>query len=151
MKLYTHSGGNEAEIGKPLRGLFLLRGLLLYGLFALGAVACIFYAGKLAGLLLLLFPVGITLLLWIRFSDAKKAYIEIKGSEILTVDYCFGRKKERSFRFSQITHAELVLGSSCKLRGYRMHGTVQYIVLKSHSKYLFKIIACPEAKKLFGQ
>ena len=51
--------------------------------------------------------------------DMNKAYVQIDGDNITVVDYYFFSKKERCFRIDVIKTAEIALGYSFRVRGYR--------------------------------
>ena len=88
----------------------------------------------------------------IPFKDMEKAYIEIKENKIHVVDYYCGIKKEKLFSFSDITSAEICIGNSLKVKGYRISEMgIQYIVFRNGKKYLFKIIHLPETEEIFKQ
>lgn len=109
------------------------------------------YADKLtAGILMLLSPGIFAALVLVIIKDIEKAYVEIDGESIHVVDYCFGRKREQLFSFSDITSAQIVPGSSFRVKGYRVSVSgMKYIIFRHENKYLFKIICLPETKELF--
>ena len=51
--------------------------------------------------------------------DMNKAYIQIDDENITVVDYYWLSKKEKSFTFDEIKTAEIALGYSFPVRGYR--------------------------------
>ena len=94
----------------------------------------------------------LTAVILIHIKDIEKAYIEIKDNEIYVVDYYWGVKKEKCFSFSDITSAEICIGYSHKVKGYRLSFTgMRYIVFKKDNRYLFKIIYLPETEEIFNQ
>ena len=79
-----------------------------------------------------------------------KAYVEIHENDIYVVDYYFGVKKEKHVSFSDITSAEIHIGYSNEVKGYRFSALgMRYMVFKNGNKHLFKIIALPETEDLF--
>ena len=77
---------------------------------------------------------------------------EIKENEFCVVDYYWGIKKEEHIPISKVTSAEVCLGYSLKVKGYRFSAVgTRYIVFRNGKKYLFKIIYLPETEKLFKQ
>ena len=56
---------------------------------------------------------------WTSLSDMNKAYVEIMEDTIHVVDYYMGIKREKKISFSDIVNAEIVMGYSHKVRGYR--------------------------------
>lgn len=124
---------------------------LLFCPFVFGAFALITYAHNLtAGILILLPPVVFAVLLYVIIKDIENAYVDISGDSIRVVDCFFGRKRERLFSFSDITSAQIVLGSSPRVKGYRTSlSGAEYIIFKHEDQYLFKIICLPETKEVF--
>lgn len=85
--------------------------------------------------------------------DMNKAYVQIEGNNITVVDYYFFSRKEKCFTIDEIKTAEITLGYSFRVRGYRygMMG-VSYIVFRNdNNKYLFKVINCPETNDFFSK
>ena len=153
MKLNTHDRTPRPKNSKFIIGMFIFNAVLIYGIFGLGAFACVFYAGRIAGgISIFLIPVIITVIITVITKDMEKAYVEINGDEIYTADYYFGIKKEKRFSFSDITSAEVCPGISLKVKGYResISGT-RYILFRNGKKYLFKIIYLPETAQIFKQ
>ena len=85
--------------------------------------------------------------------DMSKAYVQIEGDSITVVDYYFFSKKERSFNFDEIKTAEIALGYSFRVRGYRygMMGFSYIVFRNANNKYLFKVINCPETNDFFSK
>ena len=82
-----------------------------------------------------------------------KAYVQIEGDNITVVDFYFFSKKERSFKFDEIKAAEIALGYSFRVRGYRysMMGFSYIVFRNDNNKYLFKVINCPETNEYFSK
>ena len=87
----------------------------------------------------------------VRTIDMNKAYIQIDGENITVVDYYWLSRKEKSFTFDEIKTAEIALGYSFRVRGYRysMMGFSYIVFRNADNKYLFKIINSPETKEYF--
>ncbi len=151
MRFNTHSQTGSSKLPKPLVALFLVGVGLMYFVFLLAAFACFYYAKSvLVGILMIALPIVLTAWYCITTRDICKAYIEINGNEIRIVDYYLGIKKERMVLFSDITSAEIALGYSHRVKGYRLSAMgTRYIVLKKDNKYLFKIIYLPETEIIF--
>ena len=151
MKLNTHDRTPRPENSKLIKGLFVLCSILIYSIFGLGAFACFYYAQCfIGGISVILIPVLLTAIILIHIKDIENAYIEIKENEILVVDYYWGVKKEKHISFSDITSAEICIGYSSKVKGYRLSFVgMRYIVFKKDKKYLFKIISLPETEEIF--
>ena len=68
------------------------------------------------------------------------------------VDYYWGVKKEKHISFSDITSAEICIGYSHTVKGYRLNfAGMRYVVFKKGNRYLFKIIYLPETEEIFKQ
>ena len=153
MKLNTHDRTPRPKNSKLVKGLLLFCWLLMFSIFCLGSFACFYYAKSIAGgLSVLLIPILMTALILTHIKDMERAYVEINENEIHIVDYYWGIKKEKHISYADITSAEIHIGYSHKVRGYRWSfAGMQYIVFKNGDKYLFKIIALPETEKIFKQ
>ena len=153
MKLNTHDRTPRPENSKLIKGLFVLCGVLMYSIFGLASFACFYYANSIVGgIFIILIPVLMTALILTHIRDIERAYVEIQGNEIYVVDYYWGIQKEKHFSFSDITSAEICIGYSQKVKGYRLSfAGMQYIVFKKDKKYLFKVIYLPETEEIFKQ
>ena len=153
MKLNTHDRTPRPENSKLIKGLFVLCGVLMYSIFGLGSFACFYYAKSIVGgIFIILIPVLMTALILTHIKDMERAYVEINENEIHIVDYYWGIKKEKHISYADITSAEIHIGYSHKVRGYRWSfAGMQYIVFKKDNKYLFKIIHLPETEEIFKQ
>ncbi len=153
MKLNTHDRTPRPENSKLIKGLLILCGILIYSIFGLLSFACFYYAqSMIGGIAVILIPTSLTAIILIHINDMEKAYIEIKDNDIYVVDYYWGIKKEKHISFSDITSAEIHIGYSNKVKGYRFRiAGMRYIVFKQDKKYLFKIIYLPETEEIFKQ
>lgn len=125
---------------------------LIITLFALVAIVCSLYISSPAPAIVILIPMFIlTGLTWIVQKDMNRAYVEISGDTITVVDYYFGIRKEKAFQTLDISGAEIVIGYSMRVRGYRYsNGGCTYLVFRDHSgHYLFKVMCVPETKQFF--
>ena len=153
MKLNTHDRTPRPQNSKFIKVMFLICAILIYSVFGLVAFACFYYAQSfVGGISVILFSFLMTAIILTLIKDMEKAYVEIIDDEIYVVDYYWGIKKEKHFTFSDITSAEICIGYSHKVKGYRHSGAgMKYIVFMNGDKYLFKIIALPETEKIFKQ
>ena len=153
MKLNTHAPTPRPQNSNFIKVLFLICVFLIYSIFGLVSFACFYYAHSfIGGISVILIPVLLTAIILIHIKDIEKAYIEIKENEIYVVDYYWGIKKEKHISFSDITSAEICIGYSHKVKGYRLSfAGMRYIVFKKDNKYLFKIICLPETEEIFKQ
>ncbi len=151
MKLNTHDRTPRPQNSKLINALFAICGILMFVIFGLLSFACFYYAQSIVGGILAIFiPILLTATILIYIKDMEKAYVEIKEKEFHVVDYYWGIKKEKHISFSDITSAEIHLGYSHKVKGYRFSNLgMRYIVFKKDNKYLFKIIYLPETEELF--
>ena len=153
MKLNTHDRTPRPKNSKLVKGLLLFCWFLMFSIFCLGSFTCFYYAKSIAsGISVLLIPILMTAIILNHIKDMERAYVEIIDDKISVVDYYWGVKKEKHFTFSDITSAEIHIGYSHKVKGYR-HSTagMKYIVFKNGNKYLFKIIALPETEEIFKE
>ncbi|MBR2860311.1 MAG: hypothetical protein IKB86_00500 [Clostridia bacterium] len=153
MRLNTHTRTPNPKNSHFIQILFLICAILIYSIFGLLSFACFYYAHSfIGGISIILIPVLLTAIILIHIKDIEKAYIEIKDNKIYVVDYYWGVKKEQCFSFFDITSAEICIGYSHKVKGYRLSfAGIQYIVFRKDNKYLFKIIYLPETEEIFKQ
>ncbi len=153
MKLNTHDRTSRPQDSNFIKMLFLICAILIYSIFGLVSFACFYYANSIAGgILVIMIPVLMTAIIFTHIKDIERAYVEIQGNEIYVVDYYWGIKKEHRFSFSDITSAEICIGYSHKVKGYRLSfAGMRYIVFRNNKKYLFKIIYLPETEEIFKQ
>ena len=153
MKLNTHDRTPRPKNNKLVKGLLVLCAILMFGMFGLLSFACFYYAQSLfGGIFVILIPIALTAIILLHIKDMEKAYVEIKEDVIYVVDYYWGIKKEKHISRSDITSAEICIGYSHKVKGYRFSfAGMRYIVFRNNKKYLFKIIYLPETKEVFKQ
>ena len=153
MKLNTHDRTPRPHNSNFIKVLFLICAILIYSIFGLVSFACFYYAQSfIGGMSIILIPVLLTAIILIHIKDIEKAYIEITENEIYVVDYYWGIKKDKHISFSDITSAEIYIGYSHKVKGYRLSfAGMRYIVFKKDNKYLFKVIYLPETEEIFKQ
>lgn len=153
VRLNTHEPTPIPKIGKLVLCLFVLSSILIYGMFIFIAFLYAFYENDLrTAIFVISMPVIFTIILFIKFKDIRKAYVEIDGDTIHVVDYYFGIEKEKYFSRSDITSTEIVSPYSFQAKGYRIGvGGTTYIIFRKEKKYLFKIICLPETKEIFKQ
>ena len=103
---------------------------------------------------IILIPIAfITAFAIVTTIDMNKAYVQIDGKNITVVDYCFFSRKEKCFTIDEIKTAEIALGYSFRVRGYRysMMGFSYIVFRNDNNKYLFKVINCPETNDFFNK
>ena len=153
MKLNTHDRTPRPKNNKLVKGLLVLCAILIFSMFGLLSFACFYYAQSLfGGIFVILIPIALTAIILLHIKDMEKAYVEIKEDVIYVVDYYWGIKKEKLISRSDITSAEICIGYSHKVKGYRFSfAGMRYIVFRNNKKYLFKIIYLPEIEEIFKQ
>lgn len=153
MKLNTHDRTPRPQNSKLIKGLFVLCSVLMCGIFGLVSFACFYYAKSIVGgIFVILVPILMTAIIFTHIKDIERAYVEIIENEICAVDYYWGIKREKHISFSDITSAEICMGYSHKVKGYRLSfAGMRYIVFKKDNNYLFKIIDLPETEEIFKQ
>ena len=92
-------------------------------------------------------------LIAISQKDMDKAFVEIVDDVVSVTDYYFGVKKEKTFSMCEIETAEILIGYSIRVRGYRYSNAgCTYIVFRGNGgKYMFKVICVPETKQFFSK
>ena len=127
---------------------------LVGALFLFFAIATSIISHSILPALIILIPATLIVTFIIVSSiDMNKAYVQIEGDNITVVDFYFFSKKERSFKFDEIKAAEIALGYSFRIRGYRysMMGFSYIVFRNDNNKYLFKVINCPETNEYFSK
>ena len=130
-------------------GLSLMGALFLFA----AIVASIMSRSILPALIILIPTILIVTFVIVTTIDMNKAYVQIEGNNITVVDYYFFSKKERCFKIDGIKTAEIELGYSFRVRGYRhsMMGFSYIVFRNDNNKYLFKVINCPETNDFFSK
>ena len=154
MRFNTHSRTPKNKTPKSVKLMLIGECALLLAIFAFMAIVCSFYISSVAPAVLIITIVLIfTALFFVTQMDMEKAYIEINDDTISAVDYYFGIKKERSFLIQDIANAEIVIGYSMRVHGYRhsMCGCTYIVFRDNTDKYLFKVLCIPETKQFFDK
>ena len=151
MKLNTHDRTPRPQPPRLVSILWVISAILICSFCGITIFAGFAYAETpLAGVFLILLYAAMAIMILIPIKDIEKAYVEINANNIHVVDYYCGIKKEKFFSISDITSAEICIGYSHKVKGYRLTSAgMQYIVFKKDKKYLFKIIYLPETEEIF--
>lgn len=152
MRFHTHDRTPKTKMAKSAKAMLAVGFGLIFALFVFVAMVCSLCTNSIAPAVLILTPVFVLAILFtIVQKDMAKAFVEINNDTITVVDYYFGIKKEKSFLIHDIANAEILIGYSMRVRGYRYsNGGCSYIVIRDNNgKYLFKIICVPETKQFF--
>lgn len=148
----THDRTPKPKMNKALKIMLILCFSLMGGFFLFFAIAASIISHSILPALIIFISVTfIATFAIVTTIDMNKAYVQIDGDDITVVDYYFFSKKERCFRIDEIKTAEIALGNSFRVRGYR-YGVmgVSYIIFKdTNNKYLFKVINYPETNEFF--
>ena len=150
----THDRTPKLKTNKTLKIMLILCWSLIGAFFLFLAIATSIMSHSILPALIILIPVAfIASFAIVTTIDMNKAYVQIDGDNITVVDYYFFSKKERCFRIDVIKTAEIALGYSFRVRGYRysMMGYSYIIFRDTNKKYLFKVINCPETNEFFSK
>ena len=149
----THDRTPRIKTNKTLKTMLILCWSLMGALFLFAAIATSIMSRSILPALIILIPVTLIVAFEIIVTtDMNKAYVQIEGNNVTVVDYYFFSKKERCFKIDGIKTAEIELGYSFRVRGYRysMMGFSYIVFRNADNKYLFKIINCPETNEFFS-
>ena len=150
----THDRTPKIKTNKTLKIMLISCWSFMVVFFLFIAIALSIISRSILPTLIILIPaILIVAFVMVSSTDMNKAYVQIEGNNITVVDYCFFFKKERYFKIDEIKTAEIALGYSFRVRGYRHSVTgCSYIVFRNdNNKYLFKVINCPETNEFFGK
>lgn len=150
----THDRTPKPKTNKTSKIMLILCGSLVGAFFLFFAIDTSIMIHSISPALTILIPVAfLASFAIVPIIDMNKAYVQIDGDNITVVDYYFFFKKERCFRIDVIKTAEIALGYSFRVRGYRYSMTgFSYIIFRdTNNKYLFKVINCPETNEFFSK
>ena len=150
----THDRTPKIKTNKTLKIMLVLCWSLMGAFFLFLAIATSIMSHSILPALIILIPATlIVTFVIVTILDMNKAYVQIDGENITVVDYYWLSKKEKSFTFDEIKTAEIALGYSFRVRGYRysMMGFSYIVFRNADNKYLFKIINCPETNEFFSK
>ena len=150
----THDRTPKIKTNKTLKIVLVLCSSLMGAFFLFLAIATSIMSHSILPALIILIPTTlIVTFVIVTILDMNKAYVQIDGENITVVDYYWLSKKEKSFTFDEIKTAEIALGYSFRVRGYRysMMGFSYIVFRNADNKYLFKIINCPETNEFFSK
>lgn len=154
MRVNTHERTPKVEPKPSIKIILIIEFGLIIALFILAAIVCSLSANSIMPAVVILVPMLVLAILFAQTQkDMEKAYIEIADDAIFVTDYYFGIKNEKKFSVRQIGTAEILLGSSMRVRGYRYSSAgCAYIVFRDAcDRYMFKVICIPETKQLFSK
>ena len=152
MRFNTHNRTPKNKTPSSAKLMLVVSWGLLLLLIVFIAIACSLDAKSVEPAVLVSTPFLILIaFLLIIVKDMEKAYVEIDDDTVCVVDYYFGIKKEKSFFIQDIAIAEITIGYSMRVHGYRYSQCgCRYIVFRDNNgKYLFKLICVPETKQFF--
>ena len=150
----THDRTPKIKTNKTLKIMLISCWSFMGAVFLFFAIATSIMSHSILPAAITLSPVTfIAALVIVTTIDMNKAYIQIDDENITVVDYYWLSKKEKSFTFDEIKTAEIALGYSFPVRGYRysMMGFSYIVFRNADNKYLFKIINCPETNEFFSK
>lgn len=153
MRFHTHDRTPKIKTNKPMKIMLAIEFGMIIALFIFCAIVCSLYVNSVMPAVLILTPVlMLAMFIAVTQKDMDKAFIEIVDDVISVTDYYFGIKKEKTFSMHEINHAEILIGHSMRVHGYRYsQAGSTYIVFRDHDgKYMFKVICAPETKFFSG-
>lgn len=153
MIINTHNRTPKVELNKSVKFLIVFGFCLIIALFLFMAVVCSLYINSIMpAIVILVLALVLAILIVLTHKDMDRAYVEIIDDVIIVTDYYFGIKKEKRFFIRDIATAEVLIGYSMRMGGYRYSNAgCTYIVFRDKSgKYMFKVICLPETKQFFG-
>ena len=154
MRFNTHDRTPKIETKKSVKIMLTIGFGLIISLFLFMAIVCSLYINSVMPAVVILTPVLVlALLIAVSQKDMDRAFIKIVDDVITVTDYYFGVKKEKTFSMCDIETAEILIGYSIRVRGYRYSNAgCTYIVFRGNGgKYMFKVICVPETKEFFGK
>ncbi len=152
MRFNSHDRTPKIETKKSLKIMLALSYGLMISFFLFMSIVCSLYINSVMPAVLILTPVLVlAILIAVSQKDMDRAFIEIVDDVITVTDYYFGIKNEKTFSMREIDTAEILIGSSMRVHGYRYSNAgCTYIVFRDNGgKYMFKIICVPETKQFF--
>ena len=150
----THDRTPKIKTNKPLKIMLISCWSFMGAVFLFLAIATSIMSRSILPALIILIPtILIVTFVIVTTIDMNKAYVQIEGNNITVVDYYFFSRKEKCFTIDEIKTAEITLGYSFRVRGYRysMMGFSYIIFRNANNKYLFKVINCPETNDFFSK
>ena len=154
MRFNTHNRTPKIVTNKTLKIMFALCYGLVATFFLFMAIVYSISIHNILPAVLMLGPLIVTtVVVLFALKDMDRAYVEISDQVITVVDYCFGVEQKKVFFMQEIAAAEILVGSSMGVRGYRYSNVgCAYIVFRDHNgKYMFKILCSPETQQYFGK
>ena len=153
MRFNTHDRTPRIETKKAVKILLAIGFGMIIALFLFGAIVCSVYINSVMPVMVILAPaLLLAILIFVIKKDMDKAFVEVVNDVITVTDYYFGVKQEKVFSVHDIGCAEVIIGQSMRVRGYR-HSFIgmNYIVFSDNNgKYMFKILYASETKEFFG-
>ena len=154
MRFNTHDRTPKSETKKSVKIMLTIGFELIISLFLFMAIVCSLYINSVMPAVVILTPVLVlAILIAVSQKDMDRAFIEIVDDVITVTDYYFGIKNEKTFSMREIDTAEILIGFSTRVHGYRYSNAgCTYIVFRgTGGKYMFKVICVPETKQFFGK
>ena len=154
MRFNTHNRTPKIETKKSVKIMLTIGFGLIISFLLFMAIVCSLYINSVIPAVVILVPVLVlAILIVITQKDMDRAYVEILDDVVVVADYYFGVKKEKTFSMCEIETAEILIGYSIRVRGYRYSNAgCTYIVFRGNGgKYMFKVICVPETKQFFSK
>jgi len=154
MRFNTHDNTPKIKTKKFVKIMLAIEYGLMISFFLFLAITCSIYINSIMPAVIMLTPILVVAILFlITQKDMDRAFVEIIDDMITVTDYYFGIKKEKTFSMCEIETAEISIGYSMRVRGYRYSNAgCTYITFRDKDgKYMFKIICVPETKQFFSK
>ena len=152
MRFNTHDRTPKIKTNKTLKIMLAIGFSMPIALLLFIAIVCSLYISSVMPAVLALAPVVmLAMLIAVTQKDMDQAFVEIVDDVITVTDYYFGIKKCKIFQLHDIATAEILSGTSMRVRGYRYSNAgCSYIVFRNcEGKYMFKVLCVPETKRFF--
>lgn len=152
MRFNTHNRTPKIETKKSVKIMLTIGFGFMISILIFLAIVFSFYINSFMPAVLILTPVLVlSMLITIPQKDMERAFIEIIDDTVIAEDYYLGIRIKKTFLLRDIAEAEVLVGYSIRVRGYRYSNAgCSYIVFRDKSgKYMFKVICVPETKDFF--
>ena len=154
MRFNTHNRTPKIVTNKSLRIMFVLCYGLVAAFFLFLAIAASVISRNILPAVVIIGPLIVLAgVILITQKDMDRAYVEISNQVVTVVDYCCGVEQKKVFSMQDIASAEILPGSSLRVRGYRYDqmGSAYIVFRDRNGKYMFKILYAPETQQYFGK
>lgn len=152
MRFNTHNATPKIVTNKALKIMLAFEYGLAAAFLLFAAIVCAFTVHNILPAVVIIGPLIVLAgVILITQKDMDRAYVEISDQRITVADYCFGVEQKKVFSMQDIASAEILPGSSLRVRGYRYDqmGSAYIVFRDRNGKYMFKILFAPETRQYF--